>query len=116
MSSSRNKDAERLLAHNCGFVGFDLHPHSTLYFPVRTLRTLPHLVARRMFATENEVSLHAELLELGNDATAYRIYFRFRFAKISKVHFSRLVPGTTFRLDRSQFELPLQDVVFHWEL
>ncbi len=116
MSWQRNWEAEQLLAHDCGFLGVDLHPHSTLYLPCESFKPCHSWSHAKVFAAENEVSLHAELLERGDDAAVYRIYFRFQFAKISKVHFSRLAPDSTFCLDLPKFELPLQNVVFLWEL
>lgn len=114
MAGGRNSDAIGLLANDCGFLGFDLNPHSIVYIPIRAIRSLPRLTARRIFASDNEVSLHVELLQPIFNNNLYRIYFRFRFARISKVHFSSMADGMTYHLDHPQFELPLQEVVFLW--
>lgn len=99
---------------DCGFVGFNIAECSTVYVPVRKIEKLLNLEARKTFAAENAVAVHVEMAKANAlpRGPAYRIYFRFQFAKISKVHFSRIDELTVSSIESQRYQLNLEEVIF----
>lgn len=82
--------AERLLAHDCGLVGFDIEKNSSIYVPARMLGQLPNLTIRRVHAEDFAIAIDVETCHATSAKPLYRIHFRFRFDRITKVHFCSL--------------------------
>lgn len=112
MHSGRNQDAKRMLAPDCGLLGIQTSKHSQVYLPMLSLKWLPRLIVRRVYAAENSVSLHVALADIESATQFYQVYFRFRCAKITKVDLSVLLDDSASLLEESLFELPLGEVIF----
>ncbi len=110
MHSGCHREAERMLAPDCGLFGLQTAKHSHVFLPMLSLKWLPRLRVRRIYAMDNWVSLHVTLADCGPTTQLYRICFRFRFAKITKVDLSALLYDCTLLHEQAQFELPLGEV------
>ena len=88
--------------------------HSHIFLPILSLERLPQLKLHRVYAVDSTVSFHVALADLHSTTQLYRIYFRFCFAKITKVDLSALVYDCALPFEQSQFELPLGEVSFFW--
>ena len=112
ISNGRTNLANRLLTHDCGLFGFDIEKHSTIYISASKIKKLPIMTTRRIFAATNAVVLSVELAGDSLTESIYQVYFRFQFAKISKVHFSRWDETSLSSLEQKWLQIDLDDVRF----
>ena len=101
-----------MLTWDCGMLGIQTDAYSHIYFPTRSLRWLPSATIRRAYSFDHSVSIHVSSAEANLDSDLYRIFFRFRFTQITKVHLSKWVDEASLPCEQKAFQLPIVEVTF----
>lgn len=113
MHNGRELEAARMLASDCGLLGVQTTKHSSIFLPILQVKWLPRCQVLRIYSVDDTVSLHVALADRHSPTQLFRIYFRFCFAKITKVDLSALYDDYKLPFEQSQFELPLGEVIFY---
>ena len=113
MQSGRGREAERMLAPDCGLLGVQTTKHSSIFLPVLSLKWLPRLRVLRIYSVDSTVALHVALADNVASSKLYRVYFRFCFAKIAKIDLSALINDWKLPFEQKQFSIPLEEVIFN---